>query len=107
MKFIRSLAAVLALLTIAALATAQMRNMTAPPKPIPGKPFVLVDINSASLDALKALPAIGDAFAEKIVQGRPYKTKTELIDRKIVSPAAYAKCRDYIIAKQPPRKKKQ
>jgi DNA uptake protein ComE-like DNA-binding protein len=60
----------------------------------------LIDINSATADQLKAIPGIGDAYSAKIIAGRPYKRKDELVDKKILPQGVYDKVKDAIIAKQ-------
>ena len=69
-------------------------------KMAPAPKVELLDINSATADQLDALPGIGKAYSAKIIAGRPYKGKDDLVNREIVPQKTYDGIKDKIIAKQ-------
>src|ERR1700735_3939733 len=77
---------------------AQAMTMKAAPAAAP------LDINTATPDQLKALPGIGDAYAKRIIDGRPYTAKNQLTGRGILPQKTYDGIKNMIVATRPAKK---
>ena len=106
-KWIVRLAAVV--LSIGVMAGAQIKSTKTNAKPVApaaakasaaqtGAPL---DLNTATADQLKALPGIGDVYAKRIIDGRPYTMKNQIVQRGIVPQTTYDKVKDMIVAHRP------
>ncbi|MEP6832924.1 MAG: helix-hairpin-helix domain-containing protein [Gemmatimonas sp.] len=69
------------------------------PKPAAAKK-VVYDINTASAADLKNIPGVGDAYAAKIIAGRPYTSKSQLVSKKIMPQSLYKSISSQIVAKK-------
>src|SRR5260370_42040563 len=100
-KFVtRILVALFALSLISAMAGAQAAKKPAKATTAAAANADLLDINSATKEQLQALPGIGAGYSQKIIDARPYAKKTDLLRKKVIPAATYAKIKDKIIAKQ-------
>jgi competence protein ComEA len=99
-RLLLSLTVFLMAVFMAAPIAAQTKDKAPAPAKTATKSAALLDLNSATVDQLKTLPGIGDAYSKKIVAGRPYKGKDDLVSKGIVPQATYDKIKDLVIAKQ-------
>jgi competence protein ComEA len=88
-----------ALLLVMPVASTPFAN--AAPPAAPAVPAGKIDINTATADQLKAFPGIGDAYSARIIAGRPYANKGQLVSKGVLPQATYNKIKDQIIATQP------
>lgn len=103
MKFSRLTSALLTITSVVLLGTlpaisGQAKSATKPSTEIASTS--LVDLNTATKDQLKALPGVGNVYAQKIIDGRPYANKMQLKSKNIVPAATYAKINKLVIAHQ-------
>jgi competence protein ComEA len=96
-KLLRAIAVAIALMFAPSIAFAKSQPTD---KKASAKKAEKIDLNTASEDELKALPGIGDAYSKKIIEGRPYKAKDELVEKNIIPKATYAKIKNKVIAHQ-------
>lgn len=100
-RYFLALVMVIALTGAISGAAAQSASAAKHPTATAGKSTTaLIDINSATKDQLMALPGIGEAYAQKIIDGRPYANKTQLKTKHIVPASTYDKIADKVVARQ-------
>lgn len=96
----KKLMLVLLVLSFVLSLSAQDKGKKPPPPPPPKVVAELIDLNAASKEQLMTLEGIGDVLAGKIIAGRPYKMKTELVSKNIIPQATFKKISAKVIAKQ-------
>lgn len=55
-----------------------------------------VNINNASKEELMKLKGIGEVYSEKIIEGRPYRSIEELVEKGVIPKSTFEKIKDQI-----------
>ncbi len=92
----------LALIALASLAFAAPSLAQTRAAPAPPPASSLIDLNNASRDDLMTLDGIGEVRADAIIRARPFKAKTELVERRLIPESLYEKIADKVMARPPP-----
>ncbi len=64
----------------------------------------LLDLNTATLEQLQALPGMGPVYARRVIEGRPYTGKNQLVTQGILPQETYGRIKDAIVARRPSRR---
>ncbi len=90
-------------LSVGAVLIFGLANAHGQGRPAPAAPAVsLIDLNTASRDDLMTLDGIGEVRADAIIRARPFRAKTELVERRLIPEALYDKIADKVMARPPP-----
>ena len=92
----------LALLALAQPLSSQPLSAQQRAAPAPAPAANLIDLNNASRDDLMTLDGIGEVRADAIIRSRPFKAKTELVERRLIPEHLYEKIADKVMARPPP-----
>jgi competence protein ComEA len=101
MRIFRNLILAVAFFSTVPLALTAQKASTKKPAAAASAATDKIDINTATADQLKAVPGIGDAYSKRIIDGRPYTAKNQLVSRGILPQGVYDKIKDQIIANKP------
>ncbi|WP_395709200.1 ComEA family DNA-binding protein [Reyranella sp.] len=95
---LKAIAALLVLVLWMSVGWAQQKPAPAPAQPAAPQ----IDLNAASRDDLMNLEGIGEVRADAIIRARPFKAKTELVERRLIPESLYEKIADKVMARPPP-----
>jgi competence protein ComEA len=93
---------IVSLIALAAVAFATPSAAQTRPAPAAPPASTLIDLNNASRDDLMTLDGIGEVRADAIIRSRPFKAKTELVERRLIPEHLYDKIADKVMARPPP-----